>query len=123
MLAGFAAAGNAGNASVGPLFLLTLVDARDWEGIGGARALDGVDDDAHGVWPGLAPIRLDDDEDGVGSAGKVPLDEVVDQLACRLAEERDDWAVELFSFSTLEPPWAAGPPFNACPSAEPGREG
>lgn len=119
MLDGFAAAGRAGNASGWLGFLLALVEETGCEGTGGARVLVVVDA-AHGVWPGLAPIRLDD---GVGRAGNDPLDDVEDQLAWRLAEDRDDCAVEFFSFNTLEPPWAVVPPFSACPVAEPGSEG
>lgn len=126
VLVGLAAAGSAGNASARLAFLLVLNDDDDGtaprEGVdeGEARALPAADeDDAHGVCPGLAPMRLA----GVGNAGNGLLEDADDQLACWLAVERDDCAVELFNFSTRDPPRAADPPLKACSVAEPGKEG
>lgn len=128
VLVGLAAAGSAGNASARLAFLLTFDDddaddgAAPREGADEAdgRALPAADeDDAHGVCPGLAPMRLA----GVGNAGNGLLDDADDQLACWLAVERDDCAVELFNFSTRDPPRAADPPLKACSVAEPGNEG
>jgi len=122
VLVGLAAAGSAGKASaVGALlFAFTFVDEATRDGMGEGRALVAVEDDeAHGVWPGLAPIR----PDGAGRAGNGLLEDEEDQLACWLAVERDDCAVELFNFSTREPPRAVEPPFKACSVAEPGKDG
>jgi hypothetical protein len=55
---------------------------------------------AQGVCPGFAPIRLED----AGKAGKGLLADGEDQLAFWLTVDRDDWAVELLSLRTLEPP-------------------
>lgn len=101
VLVGLGAAGSAGNASAVLALLLIFVEDAVREGRGDARLFDVDDDDAHGVWPGFAPIRA---EDGAGRAGKILLEDVVDQLACRLADDREDCAVELFNFNTLDPP-------------------
>lgn len=122
VLVGLAAAGRAGNASARFGFLAMLDDDATRAGVdeGEGRALVAADeDDAQGVWPGLAPIR----PAGVGKAGKGLLDEAEDQLACWLAVERDDCAVELFNFNTRDPPLAVDPPLKACSVAEPGNEG
>jgi hypothetical protein len=125
VLVGFAAAGSAGKASAPVLgfLLFSVVDEALRDGMGEARALGAAeeDEDAHGVCPGFAPMRLD--EDAGGSAGKGLDDDGADQLAFWLAEDREDWAVELFSFKTLEPPCAGVPPFSANPVADPGRDG
>ena len=113
------AAGSAGKASARLLFFNPVDDvARD--GMGEARGDAEDDDDAHGVCPGFAPIRLDD---AGGRAGNMLLDAVEFQLACLLTADRDDCAVELFSFNTLDPPCAVGPPLSDCPVADPGRDG
>lgn len=70
--------------------------------------------------PPLLP-RLD--EAAAGKAGNALPDDAVDQLAFRLACDRCDCAVELLSFSTLDPPLVAVPPFSASPVAEPGNDG
>ena len=119
VLVGFAAAGRAGKASAPTGFLFTFVDDATRDGMGEGRALVAADEEAQGVCPGFAPTR----PAGAGRAGKGLLDDAFDQLACRLAVDRDDLAVELFNFSTREPPRTVDPPFNACSVAEPGSEG
>lgn len=132
MLVGLGAAGRAGNASAIALLLLLASPLEDTvrDGAGDTPALRtgaGFDEeDIHGVWPGLAPMpppppRLD--EPAAGKAGNGLVDDVVDQLAFLLACERCDCAVELLSFSTLDPPLVAVPPFSASPVAEPGNDG
>jgi len=102
VLVGFGAAGSAGNAfAAGAAFLFKVVDEAFRDGSGETRALVAPDDEAQGVCPGFAPIRFDD---GAGRAGNEVLDDGDCQLAFWLAVERDDCAVELLSFSTLEPP-------------------
>ena len=103
MLVGLGAAGSAGNASA-PLMGardVTPTDtlAVDRDGTAVLRAPD--EDVAHGVCPGFAPILLDDD--AAGSGGNGVLDDDVAQLACRFTLDRDDCAVLLFSFNTLDP--------------------
>jgi hypothetical protein len=122
VLVGFAAAGKAGNASAALLgFLFKATDEVLRDGSGDVRALAAVEEeDAQGVCPGFAPMRL---EDAAGSAGKGLLDDGDDQLAFWLALDRDDCAVELFNFNTLDPPWADGPPLSADPVADPGKDG
>ena len=128
VLVGLGAAGSAGNASASTFFLvLSDVDDATRDGIGDTPVLlaaaglaDDEDDDAHGVCPGFAPTRFDD---AAGSAGNGLLDDAVDQLAFRLADERDDCAVELLSLSTRDPPCAAVPPLSASPVADPGSDG
>lgn len=100
VLLGLAAAGSAGKASATLACLLALLAATVREGAAEARGL-AVVEEAHGVWPGFAPTRPDG---AAGRAGNALLDDALDQLACRLADDRDDCAVELFNFSTLEPP-------------------
>ena len=81
VLVGLAAAGSAGKASAADAFLLTFtfVDEATRDGIGEGRALVAVEEDeAHGVWPGLAPTR----PDGAGRAGNGLLEDEEDQLAC-----------------------------------------
>jgi hypothetical protein len=121
VVVGLAAAGSAGKASAN--FCLDPDDALAagvlLTGAVVVRTLavpaeDG--DAAQGVWPGLAPTR----PDGGGRAGKGLLDDAVDQLACWLAVDRDDLAVELFNFNTRDPPCAVAPPI---PGAEPGSDG
>jgi hypothetical protein len=120
VLVGFAAAGNAGNASAALLgFLFRAADEVLREGSGDVCALAAAEEEAQGVCPGFAPMRFED----AGSAGKGLLDDGEDQLAFWLAVERDDCAVELFNFSTLDPPWADGLPLSADPVADPGRDG
>jgi len=120
VLVGLAAAGNAGNMSAAAVFLFRVVDDALRDGMGDARVLVEADDDAHGVWPGFAPMRFDA---AAGRTGNGLLDDGDDQLAFWLAVERDDCAVELFSLSTLDPPWAADAPPSARPVADPGSEG
>ena len=103
---------------MGCFFDAAGVAARD--GMGETRVLVLVDDEAHGVCPGFAPIRLDD---AAGNGGNSPFDEALFQLACLLTDDRDDCAVELFNFSTLEPPCAARMPLSDCSVALPGRDG
>jgi hypothetical protein len=81
--------------------LFRAVDEALRDGSGEGRALDGTEEDAHGVCPGFAPMRFDD---AGGNAGNALLADGEDQLAFWLAVEREDCAVELFSLSTLEPP-------------------
>ena len=81
MLVGLAAAGRAGKASARFGFLPIFDDDATRAGVdeGEGRALAAADEeDAQGVWPGLAPIR----PAGVGKAGKGLLDDAEDQLAC-----------------------------------------
>lgn len=101
VLLGLGAAGRAGNASDALVFLFKAVDEALREGNGEARALAAAEDDAQGVCPGFAPMRFDDVG---GRAGKGLLADGEDQLAFWLAEDREDCAVELFNFSTREPP-------------------
>lgn len=120
VLLGFAAAGRAGNASDAGAFLLNVVDETLRDGKGEARILEAPEEDAQGVWPGFAPMRP---PDAGGRAGNGLLDVGDDQLAFWLAVDREDCAVELFSFNTLEPPWPAVAPFSARPVDPPGNEG
>ena len=114
---GLGAAGSAGKASARLLFF-KAVDEVVRDGMGEARG--DAEDDAQGVCPGFAPMRL---EDAAGKAGNMLFDAAVFQLACLLTADRDDCAVELFSFNTRDPPCAVGPPLNDWPVAEPGRDG
>ena len=118
--AGFLAAGSAGKASAlgGALLLDRFVCDAVRDGIG-----DGLLDDA-AEEAQLEFARLDDAGvlDGRGGNKPPPLAEF--QLPFLPTGERDDWAVELFSLSTLEPPapstaaaLLAGTPLG------PGREG
>lgn len=116
VLVGFGAAGSAGKASA-RLLLLNVADDVARDGMGETRG--GAEDGAHGVCPGFAPMRL---EDGAGSAGNILFDAAAFQLACLLTADRDDCAVELLSFRTLDPPCAVGPPLD-WPVAEPGSDG
>jgi hypothetical protein len=122
VLVGFAAAGNAGNKSAPTLgFLFKAAEEVLREGSGDVCPLAAAEEEeAQGVCPGLAPMRF---EEAGGRAGNGLLDDGEDQLAFWLAVDRDDCAVELFSLSTLEPPWAEEPPLSADPVAEPGRDG
>jgi hypothetical protein len=124
VLLGFGAAGRAGKASFATLgFLFNVVDEALRDGIGEARALAAPDDEeegAQGVCPGFAPMREDD---AGGRAGNGLDDDGADQLAFWLADDREDCAVELLSFKTLEPPCADAPPLSADPVADPGKDG
>jgi hypothetical protein len=61
VLLGLGAAGSAGNASAVVFgFLFRAVDEALRDGNGEGRALDGPEEDAHGVCPGFAPMRFDD---------------------------------------------------------------
>lgn len=121
VLVGLAATGSAGNPSARLLLLLfSPTDDVARDGMGETRG-DAEDDPAHGLCPGFAPMRLDD---AAGSAGNMVLfAAALFQLACLLTADRDDCAVELFSFNTRDPPCAVGPPLSDCPVADPGREG
>jgi len=106
------------------LFLFSATEDVARDGMGETRVLAAVEDDAHGVCPGFAPTLRPDDAAGRAGKGIPPdNDAVLFQLACLLTAERDDCVVELFSFSTLEPPCADGPPLNDSPVAAPGRDG
>ena len=123
VLVGFAPAGRAGNASERSLEVFLASDT--WEetrdGTGEGRANTGGA--AHGVAPGLeAPTRLPDPATPNDNGGKGLLLEAEPQLPCLPTAERDDCAVELFNFKTLEPPCAAEPLLNESP-LEPGRDG
>jgi hypothetical protein len=125
VLVGLGAAGSAGNASamLALFFLFRATEDVARDGMGDTRVL-AADDEAHGVCPGFAPTLRPDD--AAGNAGNgIPPDEdaVLFQLACLLTAERDDCVVELFSFKTLEPPCADGPPLKESPVAAPGSEG
>lgn len=102
---GFAAMGNAGNASpVAPPFARPIVAALDTgrDDAGDGRVDDGA---AQGTGPTRpAPARL---ADAAGMAGKGLAFTALFQLPCLLTAERDDWAVELFSLRTRWPPLPA----------------
>lgn len=105
VLVGFGAAGNAGNASA-RLLLFNATEELARDGMGEIRG--DAEDAAHGVCPGFAPTRFDE----TAGRGNVLLDAALFQLACLLTAERDDCTVELFNFSTLDPPCADGPPLS-----------
>ena len=120
VVVGFGAAGSAGKASPSPL-LFTATEDGVRDGMGETRGdADEEDAAAHGVCPGFAPMRVDD---AAGRLGNMLLDAAGFQLACLLTADRDDCAVELFSFNTLDPPCAVGPPLNDWPVADPGSDG
>lgn len=100
---GFAAAGNAGKASAaaavsGLLKAEGLDMGRD--GAGEGRGEDEEEEEAatHGVaLTRPAPALLAEDA-GINGNGLVAVE--LPQLPCLLTAERDDWAVELFSWRT-----------------------
>jgi hypothetical protein len=121
VLVGLGAAGREGNASAetGAFALFTATEGVARASIGEGRVLDETDE-AHGVCPGLAPIRLEDADADRG--GKGVFDDAPAQLAFLLTAERDDCAVELFSLSTLEPPRDARLPLSD-DTVAPGNDG
>ena len=106
VLVGFGAAGNAGKAFA-RLLLFNATDELARDGMGEMRGE--AEEAAQGVCPGFAPTRFDE---AAERAGNVLLDAALFQLACLLTAERDDCTVELFNFSTLDPPCADGPPLS-----------
>lgn len=122
MLVGFAAAGRAGKAST--LLVadvperVTWDDTRDGPGEGRGEA----DAEAHGVDPGLLfATRITEGAPPEASGGNALVLAAEPQLLCLFVADREDCAVELFSFKTLEPPAVTGE--EEAPLLDPGREG
>ena len=105
VVSGFAAAGNAGNASELVVFTVREIGGLD-EGCdvaGEGREEDDAEGVSQGVAPTLpAPTRLAEVAGGMG--GKGLADVALPQLSCRLTAEREDCCVELLSLSTRRPP-------------------